>query len=119
MNIKPTKKELLVIAMSTLVIGLNVFTVTNFQIYAQENGFTEELTLLNQTVTQLENEDKDSKKILFQIESVLEDKIKDNPDATNAEKRIEAAIKMISEENFQAALEHAKEAIKTLSTLNN
>jgi len=116
---KPKENQIFVVAISTLVMGLSILTVTNFHIYAQENNFTEELTLLNQTVTQLENEDKDAKKILFQIESTMEDKIKDNPDATDAEKRIEAAIKMISEENFQAALEHAKEAIKTLSTLNN
>ena len=62
---------------------------------------------------------KDAKKILFQIVSIMEDKMKDNPDATDAEKRIEAAIKMVSEENFQAALDHAQEAIKTLSALNN
>lgn len=43
----------------------------------------------------------------------MEDKIKDNPEAQNAEKRIEAAIKMVDEGNFQAALEHTKGDIKT------
>lgn len=116
---KPKENQIFVVAISALVMGLSILTVTNFHVYAQENKFTEELTLLNQTVTQLENEDKDAKKILFQIESIMEDKMKDNPDATDAEKRIEAAIKMVSEENFQAALDHAREAIKTLSALNN
>ncbi|MGI9012557.1 MAG: hypothetical protein ACR2F1_15415 [Nitrososphaeraceae archaeon] len=45
----------------------------------------------------------------------MEEKLKDNPEAVNAEKRLEAAIKMISEDNFQAALDHTKEAIKSLS----
>lgn len=116
---KPKENQIFIVAISSLVMGLSILTVTNFHVYAQENKFTEELTLLNQTVTQLENEDKDAKKILFQIESIMEDKIKDNPDAKDAEKRIEAAIKMVSEENFQAALDHAQEAIKTLSALNN
>jgi len=36
---------------------------------------------------------------------------------TNAEKRVEAAIKMVGEGNFQAAIDHTNEAIKTLSGL--
>ena len=49
----------------------------------------------------------------------MEDKLKDNPVAVNAEKRIEAAIKMVGEDNFQAALDHTKEAIKSLNEFNN
>jgi hypothetical protein len=49
----------------------------------------------------------------------MEDKLKDNPGAVTAEKRIEAAIKMVGEDNFQAALDHTKEAIKSLNELNN
>jgi hypothetical protein len=45
--------------------------------------------------------------------------MKENPEIGNAEKRVEAAIKMVNEGNFQAAIEHTKESIKTLSDLNN
>ena len=45
--------------------------------------------------------------------------MKDNPEIVNAEKRVEAAIKMVSEGNFPAAIDHAKEAIKTLNDLIN
>ena len=48
----------------------------------------------------------------------MEDKLKDNPGAVNGEKRIEAAIKMVNEGNFQAALDHTNEAIKSLNELN-
>ena len=45
--------------------------------------------------------------------------MKDNLEIVNAEKRVEAAIKMVSEDNFPAASDHTKEAIKTLNDLNN
>ncbi len=106
------------LVMST-VIGLSIFTMTNSNVFAQQKGFTEELNLLNQTITALENQDKDAKKTLFDVEGIMEEKLKDNPEAVNAEKRVEAAIKMISEDNFQAALDHTTEAIKSLSALNN
>ena len=104
--------------MST-IISLSIFTTTNSNIFTQQNKFTEELNLLNQSITALENQDKNAKKTLFNIEGIMEEKLKDNPEAVNAEKRVEAAIKMISEDNFQAALDHTKEAITSLSNLNN
>ena len=104
--------------MST-IISLSIFTMTNSNVFAQQNIFTEELNLLNQSITALENQDKNAKKTLFNIEGIMEEKLKDNPEAVNAEKRVEAAIKMISEDNFPAALDHTKEAIKSLSNLNN
>ena len=76
------------------------------------------MNLLNQTLTALENQDKNAKKTLFDAEGIIEDKMKDNPEIGNAEKRVEAAIKMVSEGNFQAAIDHTNEAIKTLSGLN-
>ena len=101
------------------VIGLSIFTMANTNVFAQQNGFTEELKLLNQTIPTLENQDKNAKKTLFDAEEIMEDKLKDNPDAVTAEKRIEAAIKMVAEDNFQAAMDHTKEAIKSLTELNN
>ena len=101
------------------VIGLSIFTMANTNVFAQQNGFTEELKLLNQTIPTLENQDKNAKKTLFDAEEIMEDKLKDNPGAVTAEKRIEAAIKMVGEDNFQAALDHTKEAIKSLNELNN
>src|SRR5215212_113304 len=115
---KSSTSKVFVFVMST-VIGMSIFTMTNSNVFAQQKGFTEELNLLNQTVTALENQDKDAKKTLFDVEGMMEDKLKDNPEAVNAEKRVEAAIKMISEDNFQAALDHTKEAKKSLSALNN
>jgi hypothetical protein len=110
--------KVFVLVMSTL-IGLSIFTMTNSNVFAQQNGFTEELNLLNQTIPALENQDKNAKKTLFDAEEIMEEKLKDNPDAVTAEKRIEAAIKMVGEDNFQAALDHTKEAIKSLNELNN
>jgi hypothetical protein len=72
---------------------------------------------LKQALTALNNQDKSAKKSLFDAEGMMEDKLKDNPGAVNAEKRIEAAIKMVGEGNFQAAIDHTNEAIKTLSDL--
>ena len=100
------------------VIGLSIFTMANTNVFAQQNGFTEELKLLNQTIPTLENQDKNAKKTLFDAEEIIEDKLKDNPGAVNAEKRIEAAIKMVNEGNFQAALDHTNEAIKSLNELD-
>jgi len=73
--------------------------------------------MLNQSITALENHDKNAKKTLFNAEGIIEEKMKDNLEIVNAEKRVEAAIKMVSEGNFQAVIEHTKEAIKTLSDL--
>ncbi|HET8793885.1 MAG TPA: hypothetical protein VFM31_08825 [Nitrososphaeraceae archaeon] len=106
-----------------VVIGLSFFTLTNpnsNNAFAQQqnNGFDKELNLLNQSLGALENQDKNAKKMLFDAEGMVEDKIKDNPEIGNAEKRIEAAIKMVGEDNFQAAIDHTKEAIKTFSDLN-
>jgi len=73
--------------------------------------------MLNQSITALENHDKNAKKTLFNAEGIIEEKMKDNLEIVNAEKRVEAAIKMVNEGNFQAVIEHTKEAIKTLSDL--
>jgi hypothetical protein len=91
---------------------------SNNHVFAQQqNGFDKELNLLNQAITALENQDKSAKKSLFDSEGIIEDKMKINPGIVNAEKRVEAAIKMVGEDNFQAAIDHAKEAIKTLNDL--
>ena len=100
------------------VIGLSIFTMAKTNVLAQQNGFSEELKLLNQAIPALENQDKSAKKSLFDAEGMMEDKLKDNPGAVNAEKRIEAAIKMVGEGNFQAAIDHTNEAIKSLNELN-
>jgi hypothetical protein len=110
------------VAVASIVIGLSIFAIinpNNNNVFAQQqNGkFDKELNLLNQSLTALENQDKNAKKTLFEAEGMIEDKIKDNPEIGNAEKRIEAAIKMVGEGNFQAAIDHTNEAIKTLSEL--
>ena len=115
---KSSTTKVFVLVMST-VISLSIFTMTNSNIFAQKNGFTEEVNLLNQAIPALENQDKNAKKTLFDAEEIMEDKLKDNPGAVTAEKRIEAAIKMVGEDNFQAALDHTNEAIKRLNELNN
>jgi len=104
------------------IIGLSIFAMinSNNHVFAQQqNGFDKELNLLNQAITALENQDKSAKKSLFDSEGIIEEKMKNNPEIGNAEKRVEAAIKMVNEGNFQAAIEHTKEAIKTLNDLNN
>ena len=112
------------VAVASIVIGLSIFAIINannnnnvFAHHQQQNGseFDKELNLLNQSLTALENQDKNAKKTLFEAEGMIEDKIKDNPEIGNAEKRIEAAIKMVGEGNFQAAIDHTNEAIKTFS----
>ena len=118
-----TFTNIFLVAVASTIIGLSLFAITNSNnnnAFAQQNGgFDKELNLLNQAVTALESQDKNAKKTLFDAEEIIEEKMKDNPEIVNAEKRIEAAIKMVSEDNFQAAIEHTKEAIKTLSALNN
>lgn len=116
---KSSTTKVFVSVIST-IIGLSIFTMTNSDVFAQQKkGFTEEVNLLNQAIPSLEHQDKNAKQTLFDAEEIMEDKLKDNPDAVTAEKRIEAAIKMVGEDNFQAALDHTKEAIKSLNELNN
>ena len=109
------------VAVASIAIGLSLFAITNSNnnnAFAQKNGgFDKELNLLNQALTALEKQDKSAKKSLFDVEGIIEEKMKDNPGVANAEKRIEAAIKMIVEDNFQASIDHTNEAIKTLSGL--
>ena len=104
--------KIFVVVVST-IIGLSIFTMTNSNnnAFAQQDGFNEELNILNQSITALENQDKNAKKTLFDAEGIIEEKMKENPEIGNAEKRVEAAIKMVNEGNFQAAIEHTKEAI--------
>jgi hypothetical protein len=119
---KTFPKIFVVSVVSVVILGLSIFAMTNSNnnnAYAQQDGFTKELNLLNQSIITLENQDKNAKKTLFDAEEIIEEKMKDNPDIVNAEKRVEAAIKMVSEDNFQSAIEHTNEAIKTLSELNN
>ena len=118
------------VAVASIVIVLSISAITNANnnnnsnAFAQPQqqkqnggGFDKELNLLKQALTALNNQDKSAKKSLFDAEGIMEDKLKDNPGAVNAEKRIEAAIKMVGEDNFQAAIDHTNEAIKTLSEL--
>lgn len=117
------------VAVASIAIGLSLFAITNANnnnnnAFAQPQqqkqnggGFDKELNLLKQALTALNNQDKSAKKSLFDVEGIIEDKMKDNPGITNAEKRVEAAIKMVGEGNFQAAIDHTNEAIKTLSEL--
>ena len=45
--------------------------------------------------------------------------MKNNSEIANAEKRSRSrATKMVNEDNFPAAIEHTKEAIKTFNELN-
>ena len=115
------------VALASIVIVLSISAITNANnnnnnAFAQPQqqkqnggGFDKELNLLKQALTALNNQDKSAKKSLFDVEGIIEDKMKDNPGITNAEKRVEAAIKMVGEGNFQAAIDHTNEAIKTLS----
>ena len=92
------------VAVASIVIVLSIFAITNANnnnAFAQPQqqqqnggGFDKELNLLKQALTALNNQDKSAKKSLFDAEGIMEDKLKDNPGAVNAEKRIEAAIKM-------------------------
>jgi predicted RND superfamily exporter protein len=119
------------VAVASIVIVLSIFAITNANnnnnnnnAFAQPQqqkqnggGFDKELNILKQALTALNNQDKSAKKSLFDVEGIIEDKMKDNPGITNAEKRVEAAIKMVGEGNFQAAIDHTNEAIKSLSQL--
>lgn len=116
-----TSQKIFVVA---IAIGLLIFTLANFNnnnnnAYAQQDDFTKELKMLNQSVIALDNQDKNAKQTLFDAEEISEEKMKNNPDIVNAEKRVESAIKMVNEDNFQSAIEHTNEAIKTLNKLNN
>ena len=63
--------------------------------------------------------DKNAKKTLFDGKGIVEEKMKNNSDIVNAEKRSRSrAIKMVNEDNFPAVIEHTKEAIKTFNDLN-
>ena len=64
---KSYRTKVFVLVMST-VIGLSIFTMTNSNVFAQQNSFAEELNLLDQTITALENQDKNAKKTLFDVE---------------------------------------------------
>ncbi|HZL24098.1 MAG TPA: hypothetical protein VFC05_12290, partial [Nitrososphaeraceae archaeon] len=110
------------VAVASIVIVLSISAITNANnnnnsnAFAQPQqqqqnggGFDKELNLLKQALTALNNQDKSAKKSLFDAEGIMEDKLKDNPGAVNAEKRIEAAIKMVGEGNFQAAIDHTNE----------
>ena len=48
-----TTTKVFVLVIST-VIGMSIFTMTNSNVFAQQNRFTEELNLLNQTIPELE-----------------------------------------------------------------
>jgi len=75
--------------------------------------------MLNQSITILENYDKNAKRTLFDGKGIVEEKMKNNSEIANAEKRSRSrAIKMVNEDNFPAAIEHTKEAIKTFNELN-
>ena len=80
-----TSPKIFVVAVVSIVISLSIFTMTNSNnsnnnnAYAQQDGFTQELNLLNQSVTTLDNQDKNAKKTLFDAEEIIEEKMKDNP----------------------------------------
>ena len=77
---------------------------------SQTGPFSEEIKLLQDAIGAINNGDTNqAKKILIQVEGLMEDM----PDKT-AEKRVEAAIKMVKEGNKDSALMHANEAIKLL-----
>jgi hypothetical protein len=75
--------------------------------------------MLNQSITTLENYDKNAKKTLFDGEGIVEEKMKNNSEIANAEKRTRSrAIKMVMKIIFKLQLNTQKEAIKNLSDLN-
>ena len=77
---------------------------------SQTGPFSEEIKLLQDAIGAINNGDTNqAKKLLIQVEGLMEDM----PDKT-AEKRVEAAIKMVKEGNKDSALMHANEAIKLL-----
>lgn len=110
-------KVLVSVVLSTMILSIIGITTTIESIYADhEDGFSEELELLNQSLTALQNQEKKTAKtILFDAEELMEDL--PNKDVETAEKRVEAGIKMVNEDNFNSAISHTQEAIKTLSNL--
>ncbi|MDR4512961.1 MAG: hypothetical protein MRJ93_14800 [Nitrososphaeraceae archaeon] len=87
--------------MLTVMMSFSIFALRNSNTYAQQNKFTNKLNQLNQTITTLENQVIDVKKTLFDVDSITEDKINDNPSITNAEKRIETTFKISVDDIFQ------------------
>lgn len=83
---------------------------TNSVDVSQTGTFSEEINLIQDAIAAINNDDTNqAKKLLIQVEGLMEDM----PDKT-AEKRVEAAIKMVKEGNKDSALMHANEAIKLL-----
>ena len=86
------------VAVASIVLVLSIFAITNANnnnnnAFAQPQqqkqnggGFDKELNILKQALTALNNQDKSAKKSLFDVEGIIEDKMKDNPGITNAEK---------------------------------
>ena len=105
------------VVLSTMILSIIGITTTIESSYADhEDGFSEELELLNQSLTALQNQDKKAAKTtLFDAEELMEDL--PNKDVETAEKRVEAGIKMVNEDDFNSAISHTEEAIKTLSKL--
>jgi hypothetical protein len=105
------------VVLSTTVLSIIGITTTIESIYGDhEDGFSEELGLLNQSLTALQNQDKKAAKTtLFDAEELMEDL--PNKEVETAEKRVEAGIKMVNEDDFNSAISHTQEAIKTLSNL--
>jgi hypothetical protein len=59
-----------------------------------------DLNMLNQSITLLENYDKNAKKTLFEAEGIVEEKRKNNSEIANAEKRSRSrAIKTLNDLN--------------------
>ena len=105
------------VVLSTIFLSIIGITTTIESIYADhEDGFSEELELLNQSLAALQDQDKKgAKTTLFDAEELMEDL--PNKDVETAEKRVEAGIKMVNEDDFNSAISHTQEAIKTLSKL--
>jgi hypothetical protein len=83
---------------------------TNSVDVPQTTSFSEEIKLIQDAIGSINNDDTNqAKKLLIQAEGLMEDM----QDKT-AEKRVEAAIKMVKEGNKDSAIMHANEAIKLL-----
>ena len=83
---------------------------TNSVDASQTGSFSEEIKIIQDAIAAINNDDTNqAKKLLIQVEGMMEDM----PDKT-AEKRVEAAIKMVKDGNKDSALNHANEAIKLL-----
>ena len=116
-TMRNNSKVFVSVVLSTMVLSIIGMTTTIESIYADhEDGFSEELELLNQSLTSLQNQDKKAAKTtLFDAEELMEDL--PNKDVETAKKRVEAGIKMVNEDDFTSAISHTQEAIKTLSKL--